>query len=143
MATAGRAGEGSDSDLELFNEEDFLAMLSETVVQPYMFEPEYTEEELERRDRQEREASTVVAAAVPEGPPRANNTDWCECGRCLPMPTEKESICCKRWPRALFVFEDLPADSQTTKMCVTEHPSFSAHLDSGVLTTFFRIPKIN
>ena len=38
-----------------------------------MFEPEYTEEEMERREREQedRDASTVVyrAAAVPEGHP--------------------------------------------------------------------------
>ena len=136
------------AECEFFDEdEDFLNMLAESSVQPYMFEPEFTDEEIQQREREQEERDTAdsgaTAAPEPEGPPRAFNTDWCECGRCQPMPTEIESLCCKRWQRVQFVFDELPADTETARVCVSDHPSFSAHLDSGVLATYFRIPKLN
>ncbi|OCT88142.1 P2X purinoceptor 7 [Xenopus laevis] len=27
--------------------------------------------------------------------PKVGNTNWCKCGNCIPMPTARESVCCK------------------------------------------------
>ena len=29
------------------------------------------------------------------GPPNPNPPEWCMCGRCWPMPTARENICCR------------------------------------------------
>ena len=29
------------------------------------------------------------------GPPNPNPPEWCVCGRCWPMPTARENICCR------------------------------------------------
>ncbi|XP_063287538.1 uncharacterized protein LOC134572478 isoform X2 [Pelobates fuscus] len=32
-------------------------------------------------------------------PSRRGNADWCKCGKCVAMPTEMESVCCKEIPK--------------------------------------------
>ncbi|KAK2896378.1 hypothetical protein Q8A67_010866 [Cirrhinus molitorella] len=50
--------------------------------EPYLFEPEYTENELLERERKE-----SVSEQKGGGQPIRI---WCKCGACQPMPTEKE-----------------------------------------------------
>ena len=128
--------------------DDFFSNLAASTVEPYLYEPEYTEEELEEREAAAAgaaaaSAATSVDSAAPEPERRANSNAHCKCGRCPPMPTEKESLCCREWDRAQFILEDLPAAIEGTGPCMTTHRSFFAHIDSGVLETYFTIPKIN
>lgn len=60
---------------------------------PYLLEPEYTEEEIRQMD--ENAAATHTSQA--SGRRRSNETWWCTCGKCQPLPTEKESQCCHDW----------------------------------------------
>ena len=71
----------------------------------YAFQPEWDEKEIEEIERVavaagntelegEQQADRLpAAAAVPNA--RLANTDWCECGNCLVMPTARECICCR------------------------------------------------
>ena len=59
------------------------------------------------------------------------------------MDTEVESVCCKEFQRCRFLRAKISESDEDTDVCVVEHPSFAAHMDSGALETFFRIPKVN
>ena len=64
----------------------------------YLFEPEYTDEELlalenESAEREVQRAEQAVAASQPG----TSVTWWCSCGCCVQMDTEEESLCCKEW----------------------------------------------
>ena len=30
-----------------------------------------------------------------QGPPHEEQPDWCTCGRCIPMPSAMEEVCCR------------------------------------------------
>uniref|UniRef100_A0A8C6UFW5 P2X purinoreceptor 7 intracellular domain-containing protein n=1 Tax=Neogobius melanostomus TaxID=47308 RepID=A0A8C6UFW5_9GOBI len=49
---------------------------------------------------------------------RIGHVQWCLCGSCVPMPTEKESVCCKELNFISATVHDLP--------CIAAHPSFNA-----------------
>ncbi|XP_055050357.1 uncharacterized protein [Misgurnus anguillicaudatus] len=134
-------------------EVDFEELLRESDVRGYLYEPQYSNEQLRMMEEQE----AVEAAAAPdeqdllggqeEEPEQARvGSDWwCQCTCCAPMETEKESLCCYEFHRCQFLLEEM-ADSahQTAPLaCVTQHPSFEPHMDRGVLETYFRTPKIN
>ncbi|KAK2874102.1 hypothetical protein Q8A67_021255 [Cirrhinus molitorella] len=53
--------------------------------EPYLFEPEYTENELLERERKE-----SVSEQKGGGEPIRT---WCKCGACQPMPTERYTAC--------------------------------------------------
>jgi len=78
-----------DEECVLFNE-------------PYMYEPEYTDEELIEMDakRSEREKKSVETAApgdAIENRDRTSGDWWCQCRKCIQMPTEDECFCCREW----------------------------------------------
>ena len=111
-------------------------ILSQSAVQPFLYEAEWTDAELRRRE-EERDAEEAAAARpAPERPSRANSNAHCQCLQCPPMPTDVESVCCTEWEHRdiQFIFDEFADD---TKLCITEHISFSCHLDRGVLTTYF------
>ncbi|KAM7285654.1 P2X purinoceptor 7 [Ixodes scapularis] len=61
----------------------------------------------------------------PPEPDRLGHTGWCTCGRCVPMPTDLESVCCREVPAAT---RKQPSD------CLTTHPHFhTLCLDEVVL----------
>ncbi|KAG0414994.1 hypothetical protein HPB47_007837 [Ixodes persulcatus] len=61
----------------------------------------------------------------PPEPDRLGHTGWCTCGRCVPMPTALESVCCREVPAAT---RKQPSD------CLTTHPHFhTLCLDEVVL----------
>lgn len=62
----------------------------------YLFEPEYTDEELLAQDA-ERMARTEEQQ--PEAASRLRSTEtWrCSCGHCIAMTTEEDSLCCEEW----------------------------------------------
>ena len=52
-------------------------------------------------------------------PSRANNKDWCKCGRCRPMETEEESKCCRD-------NGEVPESYFSEHLCITSHANFTA-----------------
>lgn len=118
----------------------------------YLYEPQYSDEQL--RMMEEQEAVGAASAAEEQdllggqeeepGQTRAGADWWCQCSRCTPMETDRESYCCREFQRCHFLLDEIAesADETAPLACVTEHPSFEPHMDRGVLETYFRIPKI-
>ncbi|KAK6175901.1 hypothetical protein SNE40_014277 [Patella caerulea] len=74
---------------------------------------------------------------------RTSETFWCSCDRCVCLPTESECICCHEVPQAHHIvdkFSPVPDnnDCDYQQKCVTFHQDFDAHLNAGVLDTYFR-----
>ena len=116
----------------------------------YLYEPEYTKEELlqmeaewTERERGETSEETEGQAQVRE---RAQATWWCRCVNCNPIPTDLESYCCHEWDLVSTQLEDISESEDSSAshtVCITNHPEFPALLNPGVLRTFFSFPKIN
>ncbi|XP_052387742.1 P2X purinoceptor 7 [Carassius gibelio] len=108
---------------------------------PYLFEPEYTEEEIRQMD--ENAAATHTSQA--SGRRRSNETWWCTCGKCQPLPTEEESQCCHDWTISIPPLESIESAGETlfTSRCITQQNGFPPLLSNSVLEVFFSLPKIN
>jgi hypothetical protein len=68
-------------------------------VEPFLFEPEYDDTELEGRQTPTSEPSDderqeTGAGGEPEGG-RLNGTGWCTCKKCDVMKSEVECLCCR------------------------------------------------
>lgn len=118
-----------DEDLNFFN-------------QPYLFEPEYTDIELQ--EMEEAAAATQPQSQASERQ-RALESWWCKCNQCQAMPTEQESMCCIDWDIVMPQLESLDnADNGTSVFrCITEDPGFPPLLSRSVLEVFFNLPKVN
>ncbi|KAJ8018040.1 P2X purinoceptor 7 [Holothuria leucospilota] len=80
-------------------------------VAPYQFEPIVEDAE-----------NAEAAAAVPpeEGEDwRLNNSEWCACEECIPMPTVRESLCCREIPEVENRREEVVDIG-----CITHHEGF-------------------
>ena len=143
--------EGSSEDD--MAEGDFEELVRESDARGYLYEPHYSEEQLRMIEEQEAAGAAAVAeerdlpGGIEEDPgqTRAGADWWCHCSRCTPMDTDRESYCCREFPRCHFLLEEIAksADETAPPACVTEHPSFGPHMDRGVLETYFKIPKVN
>ncbi|XP_006825802.1 uncharacterized protein LOC102802182 [Saccoglossus kowalevskii] len=61
---------------------------------------------------------------------RLENTDWCRCGNCRVMGTDKECVCCRDVVEVTNKMEGMAC------ICITEYPRFnSVCLDVWVLQT--------
>ncbi|XP_056449914.1 uncharacterized protein LOC130385435 [Gadus chalcogrammus] len=138
--------EGTGSDLE---DRDFDDLMLESDVRGYLYEPQYSDEQLQLIEEPEAaaaataEAEGLKVADEEPGMARAGADWWCLCSHCAPMDTEVESVCCKEFQRCRFLLDEISDSDEDTDICVVDHPSFAAHMDSGVLDTYFRIPKVN
>ena len=65
---------------------------------------------IERKLAKEKETTSL--------PSRANNKDWCKCGRCRPMETEEESKCCRD-------NGEVPESYFSEHLCITSHANFT------------------
>ena len=140
---------------ESMEEDDYIQVIAESAShQGYLFEPDYSAEELQQRDVEAAERQ-AAAAEEQQREPRAGHTSWCLCTNCIPMATEVESLCCHEFHRAQFLLDELqeeiearqeeaeePAE-QPEPLCVTLHASFGPHVDRHILETYFRVPKKN
>ncbi|ROL45986.1 hypothetical protein DPX16_15545 [Anabarilius grahami] len=102
-------------DFELRGEDEFFAL-------PYLFEPEYTEEETA--------AATHTSQA--SGRRRSNETWWCTCGKCQPLPTEEESRCCLDWTISIPPLESV-GEPLFPSRCITGQNGFPPLLSNSVL----------
>ncbi|KAK0145203.1 hypothetical protein N1851_015908 [Merluccius polli] len=109
---------------------DFDEVMVETGVRGYLYEPQYSDEQL--RAMEEQEAAEAAAAATAELPAadeepamaRARADWWYLCSH-----------------RCHFFLDEIKESEDDTDVCVVDHPSFAPHMDSSVLETYFRIPK--
>ncbi|XP_048739500.2 P2X purinoceptor 7-like [Ostrea edulis] len=91
---------------------------------PYRFEPEAT-------DLSESDGSSEDEV---DDQHRLENTDWCNCGSCTPMPTALESKCCSEISQIVEKIESYSDDLT----CITRHPGFqTVCLDVFVLETAY------
>ena len=92
-------------------------------VLPYQFEPEFSESDSEGfREGDPRDISEPSS----QHEQRVGNTDWCRCGGCITMETERECFCCEEYHEL--------GDKMYFITCVTENTSFTTVcLDSEVL----------
>ncbi|CAL8397898.1 unnamed protein product [Boreogadus saida] len=119
-------------------------------VRGYLYEPQYSDEQLKLLGGQEGAAAAATAEAddlpvADEAPgmARAGADWWCLCSHCAPMDIEVGSVCCQDFQRCRFLPDKISESDEDTDVCVVEHPSFAAHMDSSALETCFRIPKVN
>lgn len=61
-------------------------------LQPYDLEPEFSSSELSTTSSNDEQVSGSDSDSNEES--RIGNTNWCLCGKCLPMCTYTESFCC-------------------------------------------------
>jgi len=88
----------------------------------YSYEPEYTTEELDELSR-----AAVASCAASQS---SVVTDWCQCGRCHPMPTAEESVCCRS--------SDLTVGSLKDLQCITDDRRMqSVVLNDDVLSVMY------
>ena len=78
---------------------EFENILLHCNIQGYLYEPEYSEEELRRIEEEAAAAAAEQALPVAEEPDRAGVNWWCTCLLCSPMETHKESLCCSEFQR--------------------------------------------
>lgn len=64
-------------------------------IQPFQFEPEYSTDEEGDESFYSSQTSSDDDREVDERASRLGDRTWCQCGNCVPMPTEKECVCCK------------------------------------------------
>ncbi|CAL9690980.1 unnamed protein product [Knipowitschia caucasica] len=111
----------------------------------YLFEPEYTEEELAQMDHEREQRQERLQTEAIEERTRANSNWWCKCDCCEKMPNEIESLCCSEWdqvlPSATGAIVHLAENGQRT--CVTATDAFQAMIHEAVVDFFFRLDKVN
>ncbi|CAN7952262.1 unnamed protein product [Ixodes pacificus] len=126
-------GFGLPSSMNLPGLSDFerriLKRSAELGVAPYEDTPR------KRRDASlPQSASTAAedsspATPPPEPPRRVGGTNWCDCGRCTTMPTNRECFCCRELPQAV---RKQPAE------CITVNTDFfKLCLDVAVLAVAY------
>lgn len=60
-------------------------------VQPFQFEPERTETVVDNLEEDDTEHEDDLGGEEA----RVGDNRWCLCNNCLPMLTERESVCCQ------------------------------------------------
>ncbi|XP_046842109.1 P2X purinoceptor 7-like [Xenia sp. Carnegie-2017] len=86
-----------------------------TEVQPYMFEPLASSNNVETDE--DLSSSSSTDSSSDEYTHRIGNTNWCECGHCVAMTTVRESICCHEEPKT-------DPKIHGDHLCITEEQEF-------------------
>ncbi|XP_048732710.2 P2X purinoceptor 7-like [Ostrea edulis] len=109
-------------------EEELETVLEKPAVTPYQFEPYLS-------DSDENDLESPTQHGQDDGnsaDSRLNNTDWCSCGQCVPMPSAKECICCTE----VKAISDLMENDGV--QCITDHQGFDpVCLNTYVLATAY------
>ncbi len=105
------------------------------ITQAFMFEPEYTEEELEERSQGEEEVRHDTGLALSAELRRVGRRDWCTCLRCEMMLTDCESLCCLERPQVKSHLDVIKhGNSDEVTKCITQTERFQTLiLDADVL----------
>ena len=107
----------------------------------YAFHPQWNKEELEQRERRERERGgeegelaepEPEVGRLPVPAARLADTDWCECGNCEIMSTARECICCREISRC----RDLQPDG-----CVIDNEDFARVCLTPVVLRVFNVAR--
>ena len=111
---------------------------------PYMFEPEYTDEELREMEQQQQAEINNNSSDV--GQTRQRHLEpshlWCKCTKCAIMGTDDECLCCAEF----FLWHPDVAEGESEDAptpCVTSSDDFPSIINRGVLETFFLSKRIN
>ncbi|KAK0156600.1 hypothetical protein N1851_000032 [Merluccius polli] len=144
-----------EGDTDAFEDDEEFVVSSE----PYLYEPEYTDEELIEMDAQraerERAAAAAPAGAAAENRERTSGDWWCQCQKCVQMLTFDECFCCREWDLVIPQIQELELDTsfqdldvsgsapRDRAICITQHQDFPSLLNQGVLETFFSVDKIH
>ncbi|XP_065130928.1 P2X purinoceptor 7-like [Paramisgurnus dabryanus] len=78
------------------------------IFRPYMFEPESDPES----------AQTVENRPPPQTRLQQDVSEWCTCGNCARMSTERENTCCKETPKVLRRMNQVLSPPN----CMIDHP---------------------
>ncbi len=112
-----------DEDYDRFRNIDGIV-----AILPYMFEPQV---EREVMDDGEATSSSDEDDLEEEEDNRLDNLFWCQCGLCVLMPTQRESLCCREmWGHLVdkLNFEEHGIH------CISDHKDFeSVCLNPAVL----------
>ncbi|XP_046555834.1 uncharacterized protein LOC124265086 [Haliotis rubra] len=102
-------------DSEALN--DVPEVIFDLDVRPYQYEPNlHHARETSSEDEGEESSETEAPLDVNIG--RLGNTDWCDCGECIPMPTGLESKCCQEIQQTEHLCEEAAVE------WITEHSYF-------------------
>ncbi|XP_043927707.1 uncharacterized protein LOC122802053 [Protopterus annectens] len=105
--------------------------------QGYQFEPTYRPGEPRRKRRMRSSNDSEEPTVQPEGY-SLEDMQWCLCGHCTIMTTERECHCCASSPRAIEKWRQLNSGSESNT-CITFHPQFeTACLLPHVLELLYR-----
>ena len=131
------------------NMEDWVEVVVETDVHGYLYEPQHSDEQLRAMEEQEAaeaaaataEADDLPAADEEPAMARAGANWWC---LCYHQWTENKSLSAAENSSGANFLWTKSRNQRMTQMCVlsitrVSHP----HMDSGVLETYVRIPKVN
>ncbi|KAK7162541.1 hypothetical protein R3I93_006766 [Phoxinus phoxinus] len=112
--------------------------------EPYLFEPEYTEEELALMDREREERYEPEQTGAGERT-WANSNWWYKCDCCEQMPTEIESLRCSEWDQVLPSKVGVNVDPEDPGQiaCVAASDAFAAMIHPAVVKFFFHRDKVN
>ena len=83
---------------------------------PYHLEPEYSDHEDLDDETLTRAFPDLTHELETDIAARVGNTDWCCCGHCIAMETERECLCCQE-------YEEL-GDKMDFSSCLTQNVSF-------------------
>ena len=102
--------EETKHDMEV---EDFEILLLESAVRGYLYELQYSEEQL--RLMEEQEAAACHGRGARTGSSWADC--WCLCSRCA-LRTQIESVCCREFQRWQFLLDEISESDEHTDVCV-------------------------
>ncbi len=77
--------------------------------------------------------NNAIGEETDEGEARPQNTEWCRCGNCTPMPTADECVCCQEMADISHRFMDHRPDQEGPE-CITQNPRLATVcLDTEIL----------
>ncbi|KAM4573856.1 P2X purinoceptor 7-like [Odontesthes bonariensis] len=86
-------------------------MAGEQTIVPFAFDPE---------SDPEAEAQAVQQQTADQQRLQQNVSEWCQCGICEIMPTERENRCCMEIPQVTALLGEVAAEPA----CMLDHPGF-------------------
>ena len=97
-------------------------------LQLYQFEPKRTAGSSRKRPKIEHESSSDDEERSESDRSRLDSSEWCSCGRCMVMPTNRENVCCQE-------VQNVKKNLSNIK-CICEHCNFDpVCLNRDVLRT--------